>query len=98
MTDRIRCCVPYCGRTAAREKFPNCEEIICGKHWRMAPKRLRLRKRTIERYYRRHFGDQAYWQFPAGSARRLKAVQAHRLNNLMWERCKRAAIDVALGL
>jgi hypothetical protein len=95
---RLRCCVPYCRRSASRDKFPNVDEIICGKHWRLAPKAWRVRKRKIERYYRRHFGDQGYWNFPPGSARRLKAVQAHRLDNLMWDRIKRHAIEVALGI
>jgi hypothetical protein len=31
-TDRIPCCVPFCRRTGARIRFPDAEEIICGKH------------------------------------------------------------------
>lgn len=41
MGDRIPCAVPFCRRTAARDKHPNATEIICGKHWRLARKRRR---------------------------------------------------------
>lgn len=39
--DRIPCAVPFCRRTAAREKHPHATWIICGKHWRLASKRKR---------------------------------------------------------
>jgi len=56
MTDRIPCVVPFCRRTAAREKFPDATEIICGKHHRLARKRLR-RLMTLAR--RRWVRDQS---------------------------------------
>lgn len=41
MTDRIRCLVPFCRRTAPRAKVAPATRIICGPHWRAIPKRYR---------------------------------------------------------
>lgn len=50
---RIPCSVPFCGRTASRERFPDASEIICGKHWRMADKKVRRFKTKADRAYER---------------------------------------------
>lgn len=58
MTDRIPCCIPFCRRTAAREKVGAATEIICGRHWRLAD--------TIERrVYRRARSRAVRTQQPA---------------------------------
>jgi len=98
VTDRIPCCVPYCRRTASRAKFPHCSEIICGKHWRLAPAAWRRRRSRLARRYRRRFGDNPPWHYPAGSPDRIDAVRLRRLDNQLWERCKKAAIEAATGL
>lgn len=48
--DRIACAVPFCRRTAARDRYPGCAEIICGKHYRAAPK---WKRRAYARLRRR---------------------------------------------
>lgn len=51
--DRIPCLNPRCRRTAPRARYPDCEEIICGKCYRTLPRDVRERLRTLERYERR---------------------------------------------
>lgn len=46
MSDRVPCCIPFCRRTAARNKIGGATEIICGRHWRLSDK-------TQRRVYRR---------------------------------------------
>lgn len=96
--DRIPCCVPFCRRTAARDRFPNCDEIICGKHWRMAPASWRRRQARLGRMYRRRYGGRGYWEFPGGSSDRLACLKLANMCNAMWNRCKKAAIEAAGGL
>jgi hypothetical protein len=50
---RIPCLNPRCNRTAPAEKFPGCEEIICGKCWKLLPKRVRDRYRWLNQQERR---------------------------------------------
>jgi hypothetical protein len=95
---RIRCCVPFCRRSAPSERHPGCQEIICGKHWRLASKALRRRRSRILRRYRARFGDRAAWTFPAGSPDRIEAVRLARLDDRLWERCKAQAIERAAGI
>jgi hypothetical protein len=53
VAERIPCAVPFCRRTASREKHPHATEIICWKHYRLSRKRLRrlyrLAQRRLER-------------------------------------------------
>ena len=59
---RIPCCIDGCGRTFPLRPEDDPEAaIICGRHWRMADKRLRerakrlrARLRKLERLWRRH--------------------------------------------
>lgn len=50
MSGRIPCINPRCRRTAAQDKFPDSDEIICGKCFRVLPASLQRRHRT---YWRR---------------------------------------------
>lgn len=53
MTDRIPCINPRCRRTAAQDKFPDCDEIICGTCFRSLPADLRNENRRCWREYRK---------------------------------------------
>ncbi|PZU95534.1 MAG: hypothetical protein DI527_00565 [Chelatococcus sp.] len=112
---RIPCCIPFCRRTASKEKFPDCEEIICGKHWRMADKKARSFKTKAEQELRRwearceaieaegfecakanggvHTGIIERFRVAADARQKAwkRAVRA-------WERCKRQATEVAMGI
>ncbi len=94
MTDRLSCCVPFCGRTTK----PDCSEWICGPHWMAVSPRLRRRKYRLFRVYKRRFGNNGFWAYPAGSPDRLQAVKLDRLCSKAWERCKQAAIETAVGI
>lgn len=97
MSDRLKCCVPFCRRTADAAKFKGCNEIICGKHGRMAPT-LRLRYRKMFRRYRKNLGGLEYWDHPAGSPLRIEGVRLARILDKLWERYRRAVIERAAGL
>lgn len=46
---RLNCCVPFCRRSAAQESFPECTEYLCGRHYSLVDKRLRLRRAKVKR-------------------------------------------------
>lgn len=96
MVDRINCCVPFCKRT--RHNRDNTSEWICAVHWPTCPTHLKRRKYKLFRMYKRRFGSNGYWAYPAGSPNRIAAVKLDKLCNLAWERCKRAIIERAAGL
>ena len=86
--ERIPCCIPFCRRTAPRSgKYAECEEIICGPHWRAAPKALRRRFSRVRRLANRAImrGDLE------------KRDQAWRLDWKLWEQIKSAAVLAAGG-
>ena len=86
--DRIPCCVPYCRRTAARAKFPDAEEIICGKHYRLASATLRRRLSRLRRQrsrYRPGIDDD-------------QLDRSYALDWRLWVRIKKQAIERAMGL
>jgi hypothetical protein len=97
MTDRLRCCVPFCRRTTKPGG-----EWICGVHWPMVSKRTKRRKvvhaRFVRREVRRNPKVREYWKLPPGSKARIKAVVMWRLSDAIWARCKREAIERAMGL
>jgi hypothetical protein len=94
MSDRLGCCVPFCRRTTKRD----CSEWVCGPHWAAVPTLLKKRKYKLFRLYKRRFGTNGYWAYPAGSPNRLLAVRLERLCEKAWKRCKRAAIETAAGI
>jgi hypothetical protein len=96
MPDRISCCVPFCRRTCAGD--PETHSWVCADHWRAVPVKLRRLKSRLFRKYRKKFGDADYWQFPAGSPKRIEAVSLGRRCDRAWQRCKRAAIEAAGGI
>lgn len=85
--DRIPCCVPFCRRTVARLRFPDAQEIICGKHYRLASGTLRRRLTKVRKLTRRVRSDNGG-----------KLRQAWHLDNALWLRIKKQAIELAVGL
>lgn len=85
---RTTCLVPGCSRSTAKPH----DEWICGKHWRAVPRAARLTLSSIARRYRRQFGENGYWTFPAGSEKRLAAVEADREWRAAWAACRDAAV------
>lgn len=79
MTGRMRCIVPGCGRTYKDEGN---DEIICGKHWRLADVRWRRLMMRVRRKAKR-----------VGWTGSLLALD-HRL----WVRCRDQAIERAMGI
>jgi hypothetical protein len=95
---RIPCCVPFCRRTADAAKFKGCTEIICGKHWRTAPRTWRRRYSRLYRRHRQLCGRGQFWDLEPGTPARKEAVRLCQLLGTLWEWCKRAAIERAAGL
>ena len=99
---RIPCCVLGCGRTAAADKHPGCEEIICGKHWRTVSKGLKRQYRTanqrIRKILRKRPGHAEYWLYPPGSPQRLSAHAMWARSNSIWKQIKAEAIEIAMGI
>lgn len=85
---RIPCCIEGCGRTYAIQPGEGYHFItICGRHWRMAPKRLRDLVTAIRRKAKRiSKGKREDWP------PKLEA-QHHRV----WEMCRRAILRALEG-
>lgn len=99
MTERLRCCVPFCRRTFKREPGDSDDvEIICGIHWRLSPKSWRRRITMLRRRRRKLYGDTPHWEFPAGSEARINSYRLDLLRHKLWLRCKQAAIEIAGGI
>lgn len=92
---RLPCCIVGCRSTFADD---GSSEIICGKHWRLAPAKWRRQVTVLRRRYRNLCGDGGWTDFPAGSPKRLEAVRLFRLFHSAWDRCKRRASQRAMGL
>lgn len=80
MTGRLSCCVPGCGRTFRIERSET--EVMCGKHWRQADRRLRLLITKVRRRARRR--GWPHW-----------LVEMH---NRLWVKGRNQAIERAMGL
>lgn len=93
--ERLPCCVPFCRRTRRKDNFT---DWICREHWVTVPRTYRRRWQQLERHYKRRFAGQACYVFPPGSPRRLDSVKLDRLCRRAWERCRRAAIETAMGV
>lgn len=81
---RIRCLVPFCGRTF-KKKAGDDEEALCGLHWRLADKAKRQRLRVIYRAWQKSEAD---------------SLVQHRAAELwwrQWEEIKAQAIERAMG-
>lgn len=101
---RSKCVVPFCRRTSTR--FAG--EWICGDHWRMVPRdqkllRTRIRRRMKKRWeklkaIRDACANDTKEQWMAH--RRFIAVDAlwTKVEDAIWRRMKKAAIERATGL
>jgi len=84
LTERLRCLVPFCRRTRAREGY---SEWICAKHWPLVDRDLKRRYTRIKRLTRK-----------AQRLGRQVALQAgNRVGWRIWEQCKAQAIERAMG-
>ena len=80
MTGRLRCSVPGCGRTFKVEE--GVDEVVCGKHWRLADLRLRRLVTKVRRKARKLGWSDALL----------------RLDHKLWNRGREQAIERAMGL
>ena len=86
MTQRVPCLVPGCRRTYAPRSEEAGDEVICGKHYRLADKSLLTRNRKWRRVLARE------------NAPTTRALRVHDLLMRVWDRIKRQAIERAGGL
>lgn len=96
-TDRIRCLILGCRRTAPADKWPPNTTIICGQCWSLAPKYLRRRARKLERILLKLGHDIHCVQWgdaPPGSPAR-RALVLHSEN---FDRMKKAITETRVGL
>ena len=97
-TDRIPCCIPFCRRTAPRERHPNATEIICGKHWRTAAKQKRRVYSRAQRAWCRAAAREIAPGSYANAADLVRAMRAwHRVERL-WGAMKTEIIQIAAGI
>jgi hypothetical protein len=58
MTERLRCCVPFCNRSQKRGKHT---EWICGKHWSVVPRNYRALYTKVKRRLKKNPDDERRW-------------------------------------
>ncbi len=87
--ERIPCCMPFCRRTAPRFSADGDEfdEVICGKHFRLAPAYLRRRLTKVRRVFKRAEAVQD----------EDRCLKAWKLDHAIWKRIKAAAIEATMG-
>jgi hypothetical protein len=83
---RVPCCVPFCGRTSKATDAD--DEVMCGRHYRLARPALRRQLTRVRRRYR------------AAVLRKDWAAvwSLWRLDRSIWEAIKREATEVAVGI
>lgn len=80
---RIPCCVPGCGRTfklAPGEDYSYV--VMCGDHWRMAPKYMRNAVARVRRQAKKRGWTDAM----------------QNRHSRLWHRCKRAVIEPRIDM
>ena len=96
---RIPCCVPFCRRTRKPDQY---DQWICGVHWRLVPMAIKAEYRRDRRRARRILNRRPeyreYWKLKPGSPERLRAVAMWGRLSQVWAKCKRVAIERALGI
>jgi hypothetical protein len=102
VSDRISCCVPYCRRTVAKGRIDPHHEWLCRNHWRLVPRVVKAKKRLADRIW-----DRANDRFLASYTAQgctftipqyQRAIAAQALARDLWARCKREAIERAVGI
>lgn len=88
MSERISCCVPFCAHTRGDRKndplLPD-TEWLCEEHWKLVPVRLKRRRAKLRRIDKR-----------ANDV--CVEIAVERLDGLVWNVCKRYAIERAAGI
>ncbi len=87
MSKRVACCVPFCRCTVPDRGQ---DEVICGKHWRLADRSLTRRYKALWRWIERNKDGSP------SSDRRL--VRRWHTAARAWARIKRQAIERAMGI
>lgn len=88
MTDRLSCCAPFCRRTRGDRKGDPLTpgmEWLCAEHWRLVPIRIKRRRAKLRRMLRR----------ATDPHRRGRIIYA---DGILWNACKREAIERAAGI
>ena len=101
--DRIPCVVPFCRRTATRDREDTDDvEIICGKHYRLADAKLRWHKtlalRRANRAYEKCRSLKRTDPFTDLRIEEGKCRHLYWLHNRLWKRIKIQAIERAVGI
>lgn len=90
-------------RRSFKSEFPG-QEVMCGKHWRLAPQPMRrVLARSLRRWRKAYT---AYERAPPGDGSRehpkavaLRACEAReRAHFRLWNRIKRYVTDVVVGI
>ena len=74
---RILCAVPFCKRTAPASRWPDADEMICGKHWRgvsLEAKRLYRKMRRRVRPANAPFWNAAFWHWERCKRQAIEAA------------------------
>lgn len=93
MTERAACIIPGCRHTC-RKLWPG-HEWLCGEHWRLVPRAVRHRRQVIRAALRRRGEierDATTGKYVA------RSVRACVLEDQVWRRMKRLALERAAGL
>lgn len=95
--DRVRCCVPFCQRTAppVRKDGQAVDEFICAEHWRAADAELRRRYNRERKRLRPLLAQPVDGYTPD---QRHELLAAWRWLVTMWTEVKKQAIEKALGI
>ncbi len=93
MSERIKCAIPFCRRTAAADSVDPDTQIICGKHWLLVPKPLRSLHSRVKRK-----ALKATEREPAQCtiAEQAFALRLLRMESRLWDRLVAAAAERAL--
>lgn len=86
---RVNCCVIGCRRGST--KWPVPYELLCGEHYRMADKALRMKRARV----RRKLAKLGELDTVAGQSLTERAA---RIDSLFWVRIKRQATERSLGI
>ena len=96
MSERARCAVPFCRRTASMAEGFRDGEFLCGPHWRLRSPATKAAWREHARIARRNPGP--WWEYPPGSAARLVRLASERGEKALWEATRAEVIEVAMGV
>lgn len=83
-SERIPCCIPYCRRTM---RDVGQDEVICGKHFRLADKSLIRRYRALSRWLLKWNGS--------GDPKFDRRFETYTRG---WSRIKQQVIERAMGI